>query len=115
MISPSETLRKKQSAEKRRLRCQKVSQQVWDYLRTNPCVNCGEDNPVLLEFDHIDQKTKLDTISRMVKNGYSKIKVFEEIAKCQVLCANCHRKRTAKQLGWYRHIRDSIFTSENST
>ena len=88
MTLPSETLRKKQSAEKRKLRRQKVSQQVWDYLKSNPSVKCGEADPVLLEFDHIDQETKVDTVSRMVKNGHSRQSVFEEISKCQVLCAN---------------------------
>ena len=34
--------------------------------------------------------------------GYDGASLKQEIAKCEVVCANCHRRRTAKQFGWYR-------------
>ena len=37
----------------------------------------------------------------MIGCGQSKEAILEEIAKCDLICANCHRIRTAKQLGWY--------------
>ena len=76
MNQQADTSKKQKSAEKRRSRRNKVSQDVWDYLTKNPCVECGEADPVLLEFDHLEQSTKVDTISRMVKNGCSQEKVW---------------------------------------
>lgn len=59
-----------------------------DYLLTHPCVDCGERDPVVLEFDHRDPSIKEGRVSDM-----SKQKVGAEIEKCDVRCANCHRKR----------------------
>lgn len=70
---------------------------VWSYLKTHHCVDCGESDPIVLEFDHIGEKT--DDISNMIK--YTTVKrVREEITHCDVRCANCHRKITAKRRGW---------------
>lgn len=71
-----------------------------DYLRHHPCVDCGESDIVVLEFDH--QRDKLADVSALSREGYSLDKLKQEIAKCEVVCANCHRRRTAKQFGWYR-------------
>lgn len=78
---------------------------VFDYLRTHPCVDCGETDIAVLEFDHRDQKAKEVRVSALVAQGYSTRTVMREIAKCDVRCANCHRRRTAKQLGWYAAMR----------
>ena len=71
---------------------------VYDYLLSNPCVDCGENNPVVLDFDHMLNKSF--NISGSYKN-YSLSTIKKEIDKCEVRCANCHRVKTAKQLGWY--------------
>ena len=73
---------------------------VWDYLSTHPCGACGESNPVVLEFHHESHKEK--PISVMVNGGYPISKIDAEISKCIVLCANCHRKVTMKERGWFR-------------
>lgn len=75
-------------------------QRIWDYLLKHPCIDCGETNPVVLEFDHIDRKTKKKDISRMT-SSYGWPPIEKEINKCEVRCANCHRIKTAKDLGWY--------------
>ena len=67
------------------------------------CVVCGEDDPAVLEFDHVDQSTKDKAVSNMVVNSIAKIKT--EIEKCRVLCANCHKRHTATQLGWYKDLK----------
>jgi|APGre2960657373_1045057.scaffolds.fasta_scaffold70132_2 hypothetical protein len=77
-------------------------QYLWDYLKENPCCICGEKDPVVLEFDHLDQTTKINCVSLMVYNSLDKIK--KEIEKCQVLCANCHKRRTASQLNWHKDL-----------
>ena len=74
------------------------------YLKTHPCVSCGESDFVVLDFDHRDQSKKTASVSRMRQDVYSWERIKAEIAKCDVLCANCHRRRTAKQLGWYKHV-----------
>ena len=77
----------------------KMRKLVLDFLLENPCVNCGESDPVTLDFDHIDPTTKRKTISQLLSGhaGWEKIK--SEIDKCRVLCANCHRKHTYVQQG----------------
>lgn len=55
------------------------------------CVDCGEKNPIVLDFDHISND-KIENISRL--RGGSLQKLLEEIGKCEVVCANCHRIRT---------------------
>lgn len=74
---------------------------IVDYLMKNPCVDCGEKDFVVLEFDH--QGNKSGNISNM-KNHNSLQVIKDEIAKCDVVCANCHRRRTAKQFGYYKSI-----------
>lgn len=74
---------------------------IWRYLLNNPCVQCGEIDPRVLEFDHLDPSTKLFNISDAAKHT-SKITVVQaEIDKCQVLCVKCHRIKTFEQFGWW--------------
>ena len=74
---------------------------MWDYLKKHPCVDCGEKNPIVLEFDHL--RDKLIEVSRLVQ--YTSInKVQSEIEKCEIRCANCHRRKTAIQFGWYKNF-----------
>lgn len=76
---------------------------IWAYLADHPCVDCGEADPVVLEFDHRDGSDKHSHVSKMVSHA-SDERLMAEIAKCDVRCANCHRRRTAKQMGWYQNI-----------
>jgi hypothetical protein len=71
------------------------------HLQNNPCVDCGEADIVVLEFDHVGEAgTKHFNISDATRFGYSMDKVIAEIAKCEVRCANCHRKKTYERGGW---------------
>jgi hypothetical protein len=79
---------------------QAIRQLIDEYLSTHPCLVCGEDDPVVLEFDHRDRETKEFTISEAVGRKMSVQRVQSEIDKCDVLCANCHRRRTHQQMGW---------------
>jgi hypothetical protein len=54
------------------------------------CEKCGESHPACLDFHHRDPSTKELTVARALL--ISKKRVLEEIEKCDVLCANCHRK-----------------------
>lgn len=72
------------------------------YLKLHPCVDCGETDILVLQFDHIEEKKF--SISRMLGDCFKWEKVLEEIAKCQVRCANCHVRKTAYQFEWKKLI-----------
>lgn len=72
---------------------------LFEYLSTHPCVECGERDVLVLEFDHRDPASKTHDIGYLVVRKPWKF-VLAEIAKCDVRCANCHRKRTATQFRW---------------
>ncbi len=69
------------------------------HLEANPCIDCGETDPIILEFDHVTG-TKEFNISDAARIGYGMPKLKAEIAKCEVRCANCHRKKTYERGGW---------------
>ena len=69
----------------------------WSYLAQHPCVDCGETDPVVLEFDHL--RDKQYDVGYMVTAGFTWANIEFEIAKCEVRCANCHRRRTARAQG----------------
>lgn len=73
---------------------------VGHYLASHPCTVCGETDVAVLDFDH--QRDKVANISMMVRQGVSTATLALEMAKCQVLCANCHRRATALKGRWYR-------------
>ena len=69
------------------------------HLEANPCADCGEADTIVLEFDHIGDDTHFN-ISDAVRVGYGMPKLKAEMAKCEVRCANCHRKKTYERGGW---------------
>lgn len=77
---------------------------TWNYLLSHPCVDCGEADPKVLDFDHREPADKTAAVSRMLSGTLSWSKVLNEISKCDVRCSNCHRRKTAHQLGWYVSI-----------
>lgn len=81
----------------KRIRIEDNHRKVYDYLLTHPCVKCGEVNPVMLDFHHVDPSKKEHCIFEMVNEGRSWSKTEKEISKCQILCANDHRVETARQ------------------
>ena len=86
---------------------------VRQYLGAHPCVDCGEADPVVLEFDHRDRSAKRMPVSIMLRRFFSWEQIKREIDKCDVRCANCHRRRTALQFGWHKVALLRVFrTSE---
>jgi hypothetical protein len=76
-------------------------QKMLEYLIDKKCVDCDESDPMVLDFDHCDDKEK--NVSALVARATWK-KVSAEIQKCVIRCANCHRRKTAKQFGWYKFL-----------
>ena len=72
---------------------------IRDYFESYPCIDCGESDPVVLEFDHV-RGVKAGNLSRMVRERPWPV-ILAEIEKCDVRCANCYRRRTARHQGWY--------------
>ena len=70
---------------------------IYGYLLEHPCVDCGESDVIVLEFDHIrgEKRKEISVLKRSSLKA-----VIKEIEKCEVRCANCHRRKTAKQFGW---------------
>lgn len=74
----------------------RLKRRVLVLSKLDKCVDCGEDDKVVLEWDHV-RGEKHSNIADMVRMGASETKILEELAKCEVVCANCHRKRTASR------------------
>jgi hypothetical protein len=70
----------------------KVVEWFVEYKKNLKCSCCPESDPICIDFHHKDSSKKDANISRMANEGYGKKRILEEIAKCDVLCANCHRK-----------------------
>lgn len=68
-----------------------------ELLHKNPCKDCGEKDVSVLEFDHIGDKKH--EVAQILRNVLSLDILKEEVAKCEIICANCHRKRTYKRQG----------------
>lgn len=73
---------------------------IKNYLKSNPCIDCGDSDWWNLDFDHIDPSLKSDGVMQIAKSRGLQA-VLDEIAKCEVRCTKCHRRRTIDQYGWW--------------
>lgn len=87
---------------------------ILTYLLNHPCIKCGEKDPVVLDFDHRDRKSKVAPISHMIAHGYCWETVEAEVAKCDVLCSKCHRKKTAAESGWQALVNELVAEIKNA-
>jgi len=62
------------------------------FFREHPCVDCSESDPVVLEFDHLGDKD-FAVCSNLAERNWET--TLAEMDTCEVVCANCHRRRTA--------------------
>lgn len=77
-------------------RRRKIKQRFRKYKETLSCEECGhsgKDNAWSLDFDHINPDEKVVSVSHLVSSGYGWDRIMEEVQKCRVVCANCHRKK----------------------
>ena len=73
-----------------------------EFLAAQRCLDCGTADFAVLEFDHRDPSVKVADVSTLVRKVCAWSRVQAEIDRCDVVCANCHRRRTARQFGWYK-------------
>ena len=87
-------------ARKQELRVQRT-RFLLEYFASHPCADCGEVDPIVLEFDHLGGKL-FDIGTALPCQSWANI--LAEIEKCEVVCANCHRRRTKRRQGAMRVI-----------
>lgn len=72
----------------------RVHAKLLEQLRDVPCADCGlRFPPYVMQFDHRDSSEKKYTVTRMIGRA-GRARILEEAAKCDIVCANCHRERT---------------------
>jgi hypothetical protein len=89
-----------------KIRHHKIKQELHckmlDFLIDKACEICGENDLRVLDFDHLEPNQKKFGIAQAMTYGMPWEKIETEIKKCRILCANCHRRHTAEQNGWYK-------------
>jgi hypothetical protein len=88
-----------QARERKRALARERTEYLIEYFASHPCMDCGELDPVVLEFDHLRDKL-FDIGQALPYRSWQSI--LDEIEKCVVVCANCHRRRTAHRRGSLR-------------
>ena len=83
--------RKGYQTQNKRKRAQEKKARVDEIKAERGCINCGEDTAVCLDFHHTDDD-KNASISELVWDAASWERISDEIEKCVLTCANCHRK-----------------------
>src|ERR1043165_324318 len=94
-------------ARHRRAAEAEIIKRIIAYLRQHPCVDCGEIEPILLEFDHV-RGEKVNSVCNLIRRGTSWDKIYIEIQKCELRCCRCHRLKTAKQFGYRKMLLASV-------
>lgn len=93
IISRNHYLRNKDEVAQKAIARRAASRSYVQEQKDNPCMDCGIRYPYyVMEYDH--REDKIDTVSRMVRNGSGIRRIKEEILKCDLVCSNCHRIRT---------------------
>ena len=89
-------IRKKALRDRQSQYRQEVKVFISNYLMNHPCIDCGESDVTCLDFDHV-RGIKFEEIADLSHRGVSLDRIKKEIDKCEVRCANCHRKVTHKR------------------
>lgn len=76
-----------------RARINRLRAEIREYLLKHPCMDCAESDPIVLDFDHVSDNKTME-ISNAMRHGWAISKIMDEIKKCEVVCSNCHRRRT---------------------
>lgn len=92
---------KESNYESKARRVQRAYDYIWSVLSTSSCADCDERNPLVFEFDHV-RGTKIRDVGTMVVQNYGLQAIKDEIAKCEVVCANCHKIRTSTRANTWR-------------
>jgi hypothetical protein len=80
-----------------------------EYFAEHPCTDCGETDPVVLEFDHVGEKN-FDIGKGFESFGWQRI--LDEIEACEVVCVHCHRRRTCRRAGNWRAVLTGLMDAD---
>lgn len=95
---PEKTAKNREYAKKSSPKLKKLRRDfIWN-LKRRPCMDCGQRfHPTVMEFDHLPGSVKTNAVSAMAVKKSKLTAIVSEIEKCDLVCANCHRIRTAKR------------------
>lgn len=86
----------------------RIKQRRLSWIAENgPCVVCGATEN--LEVDHIDHSTKMYSVNDLWSLSPNNPKRINELKKCQVLCYDCHKEKTKKQLKTAKHGTSTMY------
>jgi hypothetical protein len=88
-------------APAQRVRRAALRQRLYEYMAERTCADCPESDPVVMEFDHVRGEKKAN-VGDLLARGSGWPAMLEEIGKCEMVCANCHRRRTARRGNHHR-------------
>ena len=91
---------KKKVYELNKEKKEKIQMYIWNHLSSHPCVDLGGPRIIKKENEHVTGKKDF-SIAEDPHRRLGLVKLQAEIDKCVIRCANCHRRKTAKQLGWF--------------
>jgi len=75
---------------------------VYRFLKIfGQCIDCGNKDWRVLEFDHKNRNNKKDTVSSLMNKHIAIFNLKSEMKKCEIRCANCHKIKTRNQLNWF--------------
>lgn len=80
--------------ERAKARKRYIQQYLMRVKALKKCADCGFSDPRALDFDHLGDKT-MNVTDMAYGKGWGLERIKQEIRKCEVVCANCHRIRTA--------------------
>ena len=101
-LAKDQAVRRRKNPRRAKARAKRFRIQLYAKFRTyvneiksKPCTDCGNSfPPCVMEFDHLDPKKKTNNVATLMRHTISLDRLKEEIAKCELVCANCHRIRT---------------------
>jgi hypothetical protein len=106
---------RKRAIERTRDVRNELRQRMLEYLHDKACAICGVNDVRVLEFDHIDPTKKSFGIAKALTYTFSWERILNEVSKCQILCANCHKIKTASESNWYKKGKTSSTNSDLQT
>ena len=93
VLTQSHYRRNKQQYLDKNLRSFHKRREFVRQMKNQPCADCGKSYPYyVMDFDHREDETKEFGLNAVTQKAINSLK--REIAKCDVVCANCHRERT---------------------
>ena len=93
-------LHRRQSRRARDKRRADARAYILEILQSGVCADCGSDDAAVLEFDHVGPKRM--EVGKLVREAYRLERIKAEIANCELVCANCHRRRTCTRVRSWR-------------